>query len=176
MELDTERAMPVAEASVEFDLFFRAHFPEVSRAAALVARDPDAGQDAAQEAFTRLFLRWSEMESMEHARNFAYKVATNLARSHVRRHLRLSLFGLRGPTEPARPDPAAISVDWIVVTEALGALSARQRACVVLVDYADMDAESAARVLGTRAGTVRVHLMRGRRALREHLGLVSKEA
>jgi DNA-directed RNA polymerase specialized sigma24 family protein len=58
---------------------------------------------------------------------------------------------------------------------ALGALSPKQRACVVLVDYADMDAAGAARVLGMSPGTVRVHLLRGRRALRAGLGLPAKE-
>jgi DNA-directed RNA polymerase specialized sigma24 family protein len=43
------------------------------------------------------------------------------------------------------------------------------------VDYADMDATGAARVLGMGAGTVRVHLMRGRRALRERLGVAARE-
>ena len=53
--------------------------------------------------------------------------------------------------------------------------ASRQRACVVLVDYADMDSAGAAAVLGMSAGTVRVHVMRGRRALREALGLTQKE-
>jgi DNA-directed RNA polymerase specialized sigma24 family protein len=61
------------------------------------------------------------------------------------------------------------------MADALGALSPRQRACVVLVDYADMDSATAAAVLGMSAGTVRVQLMRGRRALRETLGLRPKE-
>ena len=54
---------------------------------------------------------------------------------------------------------------------ALGSLSSRQRACVVLVDYVDMDSAGAAAVLGMSAGTVRVHLMRGRRVLRANLGV-----
>ncbi len=79
------------------------------------------------------------MASDDHARNFAYRVAINLAKSHLRKHLR------------------------------------GQRACVVLVDHADMHASGAARVLGMGAGTVRVHLMRGRRGLRERLGEPARE-
>jgi hypothetical protein len=33
----------------------------------------NSGQDLAQEAYARLFERWSDMESENHARNFAYK-------------------------------------------------------------------------------------------------------
>jgi RNA polymerase sigma factor (sigma-70 family) len=159
------------EVARDFDSFFRAHFERVARAGALVARDPGTGQDLAQEAFARLFERWGSMASDDHAKNFVYKVAINLAKSHLRRHLRVSFIGLRRSDEAGGVDPAARSDDWLQVADALRSLSPRQRTCVVLVDYADMDAAGAARVLGMRAGTVRVHLMRGRRALRERLGV-----
>jgi len=174
-----ESTRPLAEASValpaDFDSFFRGHFPGVARAAALVARDPGTGQEIAQEAFARLFERWDAMASEDHARNFAYRVAINLARSHLRKHLRVSLVGLRPADRAGATDPAGRTDDWLEVAAAFAALSPRQRACVVLVDYADMDAAGAARVLGMGAGTVRVHLMRGRRALRTALGLDPKE-
>lgn len=162
-------------ARMDFDSFFIDHFERVARAAALVARDPAMGQDLAQEAFARLFERWGDMRSEDHARNFAYKVAINLARSHLRKHLRVSFFGLSRPEEAGGGDAEARSDDWLQVADALRSLSPRQRACVVLVDYADMDAAGAARVIGMRSGTVRVHLMRGRRALRERLGLGEQE-
>jgi hypothetical protein len=66
------------ESVRDFDSFFRTHFEWVARAAAPVARDPGLGQDFAQEAFARLFARWRGMDSEDHARNFAYKVAINL--------------------------------------------------------------------------------------------------
>lgn len=159
----------------DFDTFFRTHFPGVARAAALVARDPSTGQDLAQEAFARLYPRWHDMTSTDHARNFVFRVAINLARSHLRKHLRRSRFGSTHADEPAMSDPFARSDDWLLVADALGTLSPRQRACVVLVDYSDMDAASAAKALGMGTGTVRVHLMRGRRALRERLDLPKEE-
>ena len=163
------------ETTGDFDSFFRTHFERVARAAALVARDPGTGQDLAQEAFARLFERWRDMNSEDHARNFAYKVAINLAKSHLRKHLRVSFIGLRRSDEPSAADGPGRSDDWLQVADALRSLSPRQRTCVVLVDYADMDASGAARVLGMKAGTVRVHLMRGRRALRERLGVAEGE-
>jgi RNA polymerase sigma-70 factor (ECF subfamily) len=174
MELEAHLRAGRGEAVGDFDGFFRAQFPGVARAASLVARDLGAGQDAAQESFARLFARWHQMESKDHARNFAYRVAINLARSHVRKLGRVSLFGLARP-ERATEDPNELTAGWLEMVEALAGLSRRQRACVVLIDYADMDAASVARILGMGTGTVRVHLMRGRRALRERLGLESKE-
>lgn len=175
MDLNLDLEEGVIEARADFDSFFRGQFERVARAAALVTGDPGAGQDHAQEAFARLFERWNAMESDDHARNFAYKVAINLARSHLRKHRRVFLYGLQRSVEPASPDPMTRSDAWLDVVGALGTLSPRQRACVVLVDYADMDSASAGRVLGIAPSTVRVQLMRGRRALREGLGLVDEE-
>ena len=167
--MDLAAEVPATEALADFDAFFRDAFAGVARAAALVARDPGVGQELAQEAFFRLYERWGRIESLEHARRFAYRVAINLARSHVRKHLRVVLAGL----EPGGRGeaPATRSEDWLVVSAALAELSARQRAVVVLVDYVDMDAAEAGTVLGISAATVRAHLLRGRRALRERLGM-----
>lgn len=175
MELGMGLGAGTVELRMDFDPFFHAHFEKVARAAALVTRDAAAGQDLAQEAFMRLLERWGTMESDVHARNFAFKVAVNLARSHLRKHGRLSLYGLRGPDAPGMSSPTGSSDAWLGMADALGALSPRQRACVVLVDYVDMDSTTAAAVLGMSAGTVRVHLMRGRRALRESLGMTQRE-
>lgn len=157
-----------------FEDFFRKRFASVARAAALVAGDAGSGQDLAQEAFLRLYERWGSMESEDHARNFVYKVAINLARSHVRKHLRLVPSGLHHAD--MLPALRTLSPDgWLDAVAALRDLSRRQRACVVLIDLVDMDAESAASVIGITTNTVRVHLMRGRRALRRALGVVTME-
>ncbi len=174
MELEAHLRETTEAGPADFDLFFRVHFAGVAGAAALVARDIGTGQDAAQEAFARVYARWHDMTSEEHARNFAYRVAINFARSHVRKHMRVMTSGLRH-TDPSVPDHAQAASDWVTVSEALGDLTPRQRASVVLVDYADMEAAQAARILGMATGTVRVHLMRGRRTLREQLGLGSKD-
>jgi RNA polymerase sigma factor (sigma-70 family) len=151
-----------------FEDIFRDHFAGVANAAAFVARDAGTGQELAQEAFIRLLRRWPDMGSQEQARNFLYRVAINLARSHLRKHLRVSLWGW-GHTTTDVPDHAEITAAWITVVEALGSLSARQRACVVLADYADLDSDEIGRILSMRAGTVRVHLTRARRTLKERL-------
>jgi RNA polymerase sigma-70 factor (ECF subfamily) len=133
----------------------------------LIARDPVLGPDIAQEAFARLYERWDRIESDDHARNFVFRVATNLARSQLRRRL-TAPFGLTRPDD-LEAAPEVPTDEWLDVADALGALSSRQRTCVVLVDFADFDTATVAHVLGMADGTVRVHLSRGRRAIRERL-------
>lgn len=166
-------------AAGSFDRFFRAWFPAVARSAALVARDRDAGPDLAQEAFARVYERWAGLASVDHARNLAFRAAINLAKTHRARSIRSSPAGLdagldsrRHASEDAGADPSdpeTATTQRLIVLDALGALSPRQRACVVLVDYADLETSVAASVLGTAEATVRVHLRRGRAKLRERL-------
>lgn len=85
------------------------------------------------------------------------------------------LYGLHRRDDVDGGSATASSDAWFEVAQALGTLSPRQRECVVLVDYADMDTAGAATVLGLSPATVRVHVMRGRRSLRECLGIDPRE-
>jgi RNA polymerase sigma factor (sigma-70 family) len=173
MVADREPLVVVQEAG--FEAIFRAWFAKVARTAALIARDPAAGPDLAQEAFTRLYTHWDEMSSEDHARNFVYTVASNLARTHRHRSRRSMSMEFQADQRISIADHAQTSADWVSLVEALDGLSARQRTCVVLADYADLDAASVANVLGLSAATVRVHLMRARRALRAALSPAEEE-
>jgi len=170
MHLDTEA---LATTPLSFDEVFAEIYPKVARTAGLVARDRQLGADIAQEAFTRLFERWDQIQSTDHARNFALRVAVNLARSHLRRRA-AAPFGLRGP-EIRVADSTAASEAWMTVAQALDDLSPTQRACIVLVDYADLDPDVAGAVLGIAPSTVRVHLARGRQKLRTALSLPQED-
>jgi RNA polymerase sigma-70 factor, ECF subfamily len=168
--MDTETREPlVVSPPGSFEGFYRQWFPPVARAVSLVVRDVDFGQEMAQEAFARLWGRWDEIGSDDHARNFVFQVSLNLARSYLRRRP----FRL-GRTDTwshvGSSDSATRVTDRIAVFRALASLTVRQRECVVLVDYLGYDAASAGALLEIRPATVRVQLMRGRAKLRERLG------
>lgn len=69
------------------------------------------------------------------------------------------------PADVGRLDPEC-SVD---LHRALATLSPTQRAAVVLHDYAGYSASESARIVGSTEAAMRVHLMRGRRRLRDLL-------
>jgi RNA polymerase sigma factor (sigma-70 family) len=168
MDAEIQPVAVVADVG-DFDAFYRRWFASVARATALVLRDPDQGQELAQEAFVQLWRRWDRMKSQDHARNFVFRVSLNEARSHLRRR-RLELLGLDRERKQTSADATGGVPERMFVLDALGALSLRQRECVVLVDYLGYDASSAGELLGIRPPTVRVQLMRGRARLRERLG------
>ncbi len=77
--------------------------------------------------------------------------------------------------ERRRPPPVPDAVpgidpgEVIDIVRALGTLSSRQRAAVILHDQEGFTAPEAGRLLGISAATVRVHLFRGRSHLRSLL-------
>jgi len=69
------------------------------------------------------------------------------------------------------PDEIARALDRQEVIRALSDIPTRQRQVVVLRDWAGFGTADVARALGMRESTVRVHLARGRAALRAALGI-----
>jgi RNA polymerase sigma-70 factor (ECF subfamily) len=66
-------------------------------------------------------------------------------------------------------DPYEIPEAATQILEALGRLSPRQRAAVVLHDHVGYSAKEVATIIGSTTATVRVHLSQGRRRLRTFL-------
>jgi RNA polymerase sigma factor (sigma-70 family) len=85
-----------------------------------------------------------------------------VATKELRRRRRRNAVTLGGSYEIPEP--------LVETLRALRQLSHQQRAVVVLHDYADRPTSEIAETLGIAPATVRVHLSKGRRRLREMLG------
>lgn len=144
-----------------FEGFYREHLARVVRGCTLVLLDQAAAEDVAAEAFARLWSKWGQIESDDHAGGFVFKTAMRLC---ARRARRRELIG-RVP-ERSAPDEIGRSLDRQEILRALRRLSVRQRQAVVLRDWAGMETSEVAKLLGMRDSTVRVHLARGREGLR----------
>lgn len=90
-----------------------------------------------------------------------YRTAFRLANEELRAERR------RGP---APTDAEAPPTELSGLIDALRELSPNQRAAIVLRHVLDLDVPEVARRMGTAAPTVRVHIHRGRKRLRELLG------
>jgi RNA polymerase sigma factor (sigma-70 family) len=144
-----------------FEGFYREHLARVVRGCTLVLLDQPAAEDVAAEAFAQLWSRWGQIQDDDHAGGYVFKTAMRLC---ARRARRRELIG-RVP-EQAAPDEIGRSVDRQEILRALGRLPVRQRQAIVLRDWAGMRTNEVATLLGMRDSTVRVHLARGRQALR----------
>jgi RNA polymerase sigma factor (sigma-70 family) len=144
-----------------FEGFYREHLARVLRGCTLVLLDQSAAEDIAAEAFARLWSKWGQIQSDDHAGGFVFKTAMRLCARKARRR---ELIG--GVLERTAPDEIARSLDRQEIFRALGQLPVRQRQAVVLRDWAGIETSEVAKLLGMRDSTVRVHLARGREALR----------
>ena len=122
------------------------------------AGDPEVASDAVAEAFAQVLRRGAEIRDPE---RWVWRTAFRVAAGELKRRGRSDVLTAEGSYEMEVP-----AQDLIV---ALGALSERQRASVVLHDGAGYPAREVARILGSTEAAVRVHLMRGRRRLRDLL-------
>jgi len=132
-----------------FEAMWQEHYGSVARSAYLVLGDREEAADVAQEAFTRAFQRWPEVQALERPESWVHKVAVNLAISR-RRTLRR---WVRGGPEVRQVDPADPPRDDLAA--ALRSLTPAQRAVVALRFYLDLSVEEVASALGKRPGTVR---------------------
>jgi RNA polymerase sigma factor (sigma-70 family) len=125
---------------------------------------PDDAQDVVMEAMARAFssARWPQVEER---RAYLYRCVLNHARSHHRSTLARRVRERRA-AEPLQVAPPLPDPD---VLAAVGQLSMRQRAVVVLTYWEDRAVAEVASTLGISEGSVRRHLARARARLREAL-------
>ena len=146
-----------------FEEFFQHEKFDLFGLLCIVTRNRHEAEELTQEAFVRVLERWDRVGTMEDPRGYLYRTAMNVVRSRYRR----SLLATKRPLGLTRPDDAiAVVDDQDAAMRALAQLSPQQRAAVVLVDLLDFSSDEAARVLGIRPSTVRMHTSRAHKALK----------
>lgn len=153
-----------ARDTSSFEEFFLQERAELYSNLCLVTRNRHEAEELTQDAFVRLLERWDRVSALDDPRGYLYRTAMNAFRSRYRR----MLLAARRTFGVARPDDAIAAVDERdAAVRALATLSPRQRAAVVLTDLLGYPSEEAARMLGIRGSTVRMHTSRAHAALKE---------
>jgi RNA polymerase sigma factor (sigma-70 family) len=152
-----------------FEAFYRQNLARVVRACALVTLDRSLAEDISADAFVRVWSRWGQIRNEDHAGGYVFKTAMRLCWREMRPRRRVEAGNAGGGDEI---DQALQRHD---VGRALASLPVRQRQVVVLRDWAGFETGEVARLLGTRASTVRVHLARARDHLRRTLVMEESE-
>lgn len=98
---------------------------------------------------------------------YAYRTAFNLRRSWLRR---LAMAAAKRPEPASGRDEVEAAERRVDVLRALAELPRTQREALVLVAWADMTAEEAARVLGIQPVSVRGRVHRAKATLRQRMG------
>jgi RNA polymerase sigma-70 factor, ECF subfamily len=153
-----ERAPAGVSRSEEIERLYRERGDRIWRGLLAFSGDPEVASDAVAEAFAQVLRRGDEVRDPE---RWIWRAAFRIAAGELKERRRSGVAMETGSYEMEEP-----ARDLVV---ALGALSERQRVSVVLHDAAGYPAREVARIVGSTEAAVRVHLMRGRRRLRELL-------
>lgn len=131
---------------------------ELKRYGFLLCGDQASAADLVQEALVRAFSRPRTGWNVEGAERYVRQAMLNCFLDQRRRHQRWRLLRPRLVESDISPDISTQTADRIDVKGLLASLPPRQRACVVLRYYEDLQVTEIAERLGCHEGTVKRHL------------------
>jgi len=149
-----------------FDAFYEAESHKLFRRLWLISGNRAEAEEITQDAFLRLLERWDRIDQLEDPSAYLYRTAMNVFRRRYRRSL-LAIRKTFSPDEAHDEFAAADARD--AVQRALGMLSPRQRAALVLTELEGMSSREAGAMLGIKASTVRALTTQARAAFRDML-------
>ncbi|MFD0277144.1 SigE family RNA polymerase sigma factor [Kitasatospora sp. NPDC127111] len=157
-----------AEESAEFEAFAYSRGHQLFRTALLLCGDWHLAEDLTQTTLAKLYSSWSRVRKAEHPDAYARSalVRSYLSHRRLRRSAEQPAFG-------ELPDGVAPEGDpdlRVTLLTALGALSPRDRAVLVLRYWEDRSVDETAAELGVSAGAVRSQSLRALERLRTVLG------
>jgi RNA polymerase sigma-70 factor, ECF subfamily len=158
-DMSTAPALPAAFADVFDEVFLRA-YGLAYRMLGHVA----ASEDVAAEAMARAFLHWEKVRELPHRDAWVLRVTANLAIDALRRR------PVELPSRQPGRSPEELVDLRLALAAALRSLPKRQRQAIVLRYLADLPSAEVATVLHISPGSVKLHIHRGLKALRERLG------
>jgi RNA polymerase sigma-70 factor (sigma-E family) len=146
--------------TVTFEHLFDEEYRQMVRLATLLLGRHDEAEDAVQEAFARVELRWGRLDNPG---GYLRRCVVNQAYSTLRRRsLDQRLVRQVGP-------PASTELGADELSDALARLNPRKRTAVVLRFYAGLSEKEIADAMGIRPGTVKSTLHRALAQLREEI-------
>ncbi|MFI6336002.1 SigE family RNA polymerase sigma factor [Streptomyces sp. NPDC050535] len=160
---------PAPSPDGDFAAYAAAAWPRLVRTAHLLTGDFHEAEDLVQTTLAKVYARWRRIPR-DDVDFYVRRSLVNNNRSRVRRR---RVVHLLTPLLPERmhqrePGHAETVEQRAALGQALGSLSARQRAVLVLRYWDDLSEAEIAEVLGCSAGTVKTHARRGLEALRAH--------
>lgn len=151
---------------------------QLSAVARLILRDPQAAEDAVQDALVRA---WRDLHGLRDPDRFGpwlHRVLVNSCYRHARgeRRRQVREIQLQGDVGPMVTD-----VQWAVsnndqLERGLQRLSVDQRALLVLAYYVDLPLADVAAILRIPVGTAKSRLHRTLRALRAEIDAIERDS
>lgn len=156
-----------------FALLFGEMFPLAYRWALMQTGSADDAHDVAQEALITAWRRITEFRGDSHITTWLYTIVRRTSadwrRAGKRRRAREARYAADAPTVLQPPRDRRLGQQLAAVLELLERLPARQREIFDLVELQGLPMTEVTSLTGLQPSTVRVHLLRARRALRSRM-------
>jgi len=160
------------DADESIEALFHAHYPRIVYTAFALVGDWDLAEQLAQEAYLRLWRRWSWISDPQAAPSYLQRTVVNLCRETIRRRvIEHRVLKARSMERPRAMEPDTAEV--VALRRAITALPARKRECIVLRYLIGLSEAETAEVLGVSIGTVKSQTHKGLHQLRERLDEVT---
>jgi RNA polymerase sigma-70 factor (ECF subfamily) len=160
-EVYNSQRTTMATPPMAFETFFSLHRDRLFGVLCVMCASRHDAEELAQDAFLKMWERWETVATLDDPVAYLHRIAINAFRKRLRR------------TEVARRltgrSPASVATtgeDVVLLHEALRALTARQRAALVLTELMGYSADEAAKELGVKASTIGALKFQGRAALK----------
>jgi RNA polymerase sigma-70 factor (ECF subfamily) len=182
-ELAIEKREQAMLELADFDEVVRVYRPRILRFLLSSLTDRDAAESLTQECFLKAWSARHQFRGDSSLSTWLTRIAVNLMRDHLRsRSLRfwqktrgssLDVFDISDwvPDGRSSPESLAVARDRVAaVWEAVGKLSAQQRAVFVLRFVEELELDEIATTIGMNLSTVKSHLYRALAIIRERMG------
>ncbi|MGH7930221.1 MAG: RNA polymerase sigma factor, partial [Candidatus Binatia bacterium] len=145
------------------------------------ARDREEAKDLSQDAFLKAFMNLKNFDGRSGFYTWFYRILVNVCLDHKRRRSRHTdeefNEAVENQVEPSHPIASTVTPDSEAmatqlsrkVGTALEALPPKQRTAFILKNHQGLSIREIAEVMETAEGTVKVHLHRAVKALRQNL-------
>jgi RNA polymerase sigma-70 factor (sigma-E family) len=150
-----------------FAQFVEARERALQRTAWLLTGDWALAEDLVQTALVRSWPRWERIRRRDNPEIYVRRAMINTWASWSRRRWRGEQATAVMPDQPVPGDLAADVTARLAVRNALGSLSERQRAVLVLRIFDDLSEADVAQVLNCATGTVKSTMSRALAKLRD---------
>ncbi|MEV4351870.1 SigE family RNA polymerase sigma factor [Actinoplanes sp. NPDC049596] len=157
----------MSSADDDFVEYARASASQLRRTAYLLCRDWDLADDLTQTTLGRMFVRWPRISRRDNPHAYARQVLSRAFLDHHRIKRSREVVTAEFGDVPGTSQDADLRLTLI---DALGRLSPRDRAIVVLRYWEDLSVETVAEILRLPPGTVTSRSARSLAQLRRLLG------
>lgn len=171
---DAELVAAARHGSVAaFERLYRAHVGRVTGLCLRMTRRRDIAEDCAQQAFVKAWRSLAAFEGRSGFSTWLHRIAVNEVLTYGRNHgTRVEAESLEDWVEqPSESGGEYDAGEVMDVERALATLPEGSRHVVVLQAVYGYSHEEVAEMLGIAVGTCKAQLHRGRRLLRERLGM-----